>query len=78
MLKFFDTEEEDCHNGKDKNDDGETITKPEILKARKAIQILKISAYFYNLENAEIFETDSADKEELCNKTQVYIKDFFF
>ena len=50
--------------------------KAGIQKTRKAIQILTVSAYFYNLENAEVFERDSVDKE-LCHKKQVCVNDFF-
>ena len=50
LLRFFDIEAKDSHNEKDKTNDGETIMKAGIQKARKAIQILTVSAYFYNLE----------------------------
>ena len=50
MLKVFDIEAKNSHNGKDKTNDGETILKAGIQKVRKASQILMVSAYFYNLE----------------------------
>ena len=79
LLKVFDTDEEDSHNGKDKNDDrDQQYRNQQYRKQEKQSKFSRFQLIFSIWRsNAEAFETDSVDKEELCNKKQVYINDFF-